>query len=172
MDEVKYKYHVCYNTTTEENEGGQNMSVSEAKEINERNRLRGDPRRWIVDKDLSASPNASTDISKHQALHRQQMGRVFRPASPEGKTAILREIIEKSNTSLIICHRGDDAEATSAEEKLLSVRISHSPASGNFFIDFWDSPASTGGKYIVSVKLNQAKAEVIGRELGIKIFIQ
>lgn len=64
-------------------------------------------------------------------------------------------------------HRPGFLKAFFMEEKLLTVKISYSDTSKNFFIDFWEEE-----KYLASVKINQSEAEGISRDTGIKIMIQ
>lgn len=52
------------------------------------------------------------------------------------------------------------------ESKKLIVAIKHAPHTGNFFIDL-----SNEEVYIVSVKITQAVAENLAKELGLKITI-
>lgn len=57
--------------------------------------------------------------------------------------------------------------ADKVEQKDYTVKVSHNPHSGNFFIDLWE-----GEKYVVSVKVAEGVAEGISRNTGIKIMIQ
>lgn len=52
------------------------------------------------------------------------------------------------------------------EQANFIISITHSPHSGNFFINF-----NTEEKYIVSVKVTEAQAVNIAKDLGLKVMI-
>ena len=56
-----------------------------------------------------------------------------------------------------------------AEEKLMTVRISYNRHTASFFIDFWDEAGKDYGEYIVSVKVSEVVAKAISRDTGINI---
>jgi hypothetical protein len=58
--------------------------------------------------------------------------------------------------------------STKVDERKLTVKLSYSEASGNFFIDLWESEKEEP-KYIVSVKITEQVATAISNETGIKI---
>lgn len=56
------------------------------------------------------------------------------------------------------------------DEKTLLIKISYSPTSGAFFIDYW---AADGSRYYISHKLTgENEARGLSETLGIKILIQ
>lgn len=57
--------------------------------------------------------------------------------------------------------------ADKVEQKDYTVKVSHNPHSGFFFIDLWE-----GEKYVCSVKVTEGVAKGISKYTGIKIMIQ
>lgn len=58
--------------------------------------------------------------------------------------------------------------STKVDDRKLTVKISYSETSGNFYIDLWEAETEDP-KYIVSVKVNEHVAMSISKETEIKI---